>query len=371
MKKIIILLTLTLALTGCFSYRDVNRVVFVMSVGIDVDEHDNPVLYVEAFHGFRAPQASEGQESRLIFTGSGKTVFEAIRHINRSSAFKLNYTQNKAVIFSEKAAELGLDKFLDVLFRDQELLTRQFIYVSKVDIEELMDIKMQEEEFLGIFLFDLAENMPILTKRPYMRIDDFYINRKLGSKINVLFTISKLGNPFIDRIDLSTLVIMNEDKMISELNHDETFIYSIIDDNLQSGYITIPNPQVPDMLITLEILKSNTKTSVKYNDSGNIDITKEVNMRATIAEVQGTFTLSSSKERHILQENAEKKIKMDSMALYEKYREDDIDIYNLKRDIDIKYPNANIDEDTLFDSINFNVNVSVFIEGSTDVVDFY
>lgn len=370
MKKIIPLLIPILFLTACFNYRDVNRVIFVTSLGVDIDENNRPVLYAEAFRSVRSAEAA-GHESRLILNGSGDTIFEAIRNINMASAFKLNYTQNKAVIFSEKAAKYGIDHFIDVLFKDQELLTRQYIYVSKIDLRELMEMKLKDEAYLGIYLFDLTQSNPQQIRRPYMRIDEFYVERRLGSKINGLNTISQPTDSFIDRIILGGLAVMDEDMMIAELDSAETFIYSMVKDNLRSGYITVPNPDASGNLITLEILRSDAKTAVDYNGGHTVDVEKEINIRTTIAEVQEFFIASEQREKKMLQKSAEEKLTKDIMTLYEKFKEENIDIFDLERAIDIKYPNANINRDNIFDSMNLKVKVKVHVEGSSDVLNFY
>jgi len=232
MKKIIYILILTLFLTGCFNYRDVNRIIFVTALCIDIDEDYNPVLYVEAFSSTRTTGAPSGDETKILFKGTGKTVFEAIRNITNTAAVKLNYTQNKALIFTEKAAEYGLDHFLDVLFRDQEFLVRQFVYITNVDIEELLKIELKEETFIGVFLADLSENKPARTKKASMRIDELYISRKLGSKINGISLIETEKSDLVNRVDINKLAILNEDKLIDILKYDETFIYFLMTTNL-------------------------------------------------------------------------------------------------------------------------------------------
>jgi len=371
MKKIIAILTLSLILTGCFNYRDINRLIFVTSVLIDIDDNDNIIMYAEAFSSSRGTGEAAGQETRVILKGSGETMFEAIREMATTSSYMLNYTQNKAIIFSEKAAEYGLNKFIDILIRDQEFLVRQFIYISTIDLEELLKIELTEETYLGIFLFDLSDNMPARTRDPQMRIDQYFVSRKLGNKINGLSLIHKAENVIDDRIEINTLAVMNEDKMIGILGYHETFFYNIATDNLQLGYIKIPNPDAEDSLITLEILKLRTKTHVKYDGGNIVDITKKVNIRTTIASAQETFNISNIAKRNRLQEAAAHHIKQGATDLYEKYEDQEIDIYNLKRAIDQKYPNANVDKDNILKSINLTIDVNVFIEGSTDVIDFY
>jgi len=147
--------------------------------------------------------------------------------------------------------------------------------------------------------------------------------------------------------------------------------YNIITNNLNIGYIKIPNPDAENSLMTLEILKLRTKTHVKYDGGNIVDITKEVNIKTTIADAQGTFYINNITKKGKLEEAAADHIKQGSTDVYDRFDEDDIDIYNLKRVIDQKYPNANVDKDNILKSINLTIDVNVFIEGSTDVVDFY
>lgn len=371
MKKTIFVLILSIFLTGCFNYRDINRIVFVTALCIDIDEDNNPVLYAEAFRGIRSAEAASGTESRIIFKGRGDSVFEAIRNMNRTSSLKLNYTQNRAIIFSERAARYGLDNFLDVLMRDQELLVRQFLYISTIDLEELLKTKLDEEMFTGIYLADLSENKPSQTEEPLIRIDEFYIRRKLGSKINAISVIEKKGDSIIDRIVINRLAIINEDKMISILDANESFFYELVKNNIQMGFLRTTNPEEKDKLVDLEILKAKTKTHTNWNGS-ILDITKEINIKTTIAEAQKTLTITKDpKERGLLEESAQKMLKESCINLYEKYKEKDIDLFNLKRLVDIKYPNIDVDKDNILDYVNLTIEPNVFIEGSTDVVNFY
>ena len=56
-KKILVIICLILmncfSMTSCFSYRDINKLLFVTAIIIDVDDNNNPILYAEAFKGIR------------------------------------------------------------------------------------------------------------------------------------------------------------------------------------------------------------------------------------------------------------------------------------------------------------------------------
>jgi spore germination protein KC len=68
-KKILIISYIIMncfTMTSCFSYKDVNKVLFATSLIIDVDDDGNPLLYVETFKGARGT-TPEGTDERIIF----------------------------------------------------------------------------------------------------------------------------------------------------------------------------------------------------------------------------------------------------------------------------------------------------------------
>lgn len=233
-----------------------------------------------------------------------------------------------------------------------------------------MKIKLQEEKYLGIFLAELSRNIPALTKRPQMRIDEFIIARKLGSKINVISLIEEDKDSPVKRIFIRKLAVLKEDKMIDELHLNDIFYYNIATDNLKTGFIKIAHPSDKDKLINLEILKTKTKTHINY-DGETITVKKEITMKTDVAYTPKTLhiEIENEEERKKLSEYANKKIKKGCMSLYNKYRYMGIDIFNLKRHIDTKYPNANASE--TLNSVSLIIEPNIIIEGSPNITDFY
>ena len=52
-------------MSSCFSYRDINRVLFVTALMIDVDDTGKSILYAEAFKGIRggSPEGTGSKNS--------------------------------------------------------------------------------------------------------------------------------------------------------------------------------------------------------------------------------------------------------------------------------------------------------------------
>ncbi len=77
-------------------------------------------------------------------------MLEALKNINLSSSNELNYEQTKAIIFTEKAADKGLEKFIDIFEREQQFIMRSNFCIFEGDGNELLNIKIPDEKFLGI-----------------------------------------------------------------------------------------------------------------------------------------------------------------------------------------------------------------------------
>ena len=107
-------------------------------------------------------------------------MFEAVRNMNATSSYKLNYTQNKAIIFTQKAAEFGLDNFIDFLDRDQELLIRPYIAVYLGDPEKLIKLNILQEKYIGFFIMHLIENVGASSRAVKLSLNEFYNQRTYG-----------------------------------------------------------------------------------------------------------------------------------------------------------------------------------------------
>ncbi len=366
-KILAITLVCSLFLSGCFNYKDINKILLVTAIGIDIDENKHPIIYTECFIPKRAGGADLASEEQVIFKGKGKTVFEAIRNINLSSSYKLNYTQNKAIIFSERAADYGIDNFIDLLDRDQEFLMRQFMFVCKGDFEKLLRTKLKEEAFLGIFLPDLVANQALTSKASKLKFDEFLVRRKLGSNVNVINLIKRREDTPDPRISIEGLAVIQDDKLVGQLTTDEGKYFNFFQNTLKSTDIEVTNPEHMDKLVTLEIFKSKSKTNISY-DGNTIDLYKTINIRTIFAESQKSIHLSDNEERKKISQYAESNVEEGCKRLYKKYAKMNIDLFNVQNEFQRKYPTAKVNN--VLNLLNVNIDANVTIDNSSDTTNF-
>lgn len=367
LAKLTVILICALFLSGCFNYRDINRLFFATTVVIDIDAFDNPVSYIECFKSYRGSAQESGTEIKVVFRGIGKTLYDSYINATLSASNEIDVSQIKALIFTEKAAREGLDKFIDIFERDQKPTVRMFMFVLTGNPESFMDTKVADEKYLGLFLQDLMSTQERLGKMYSMRLNEFLNKRLLGSTVTAI-PIVILSHNQPGRIEIQGAAVIQKDKMVSKLTPDELIPYNHVMHTGTYGVLLADNPNQMSERIALKVLRSRTKISVDYiNDK--VIVNKKIRATATMVESQrSSFVLNDSVRKEI-ENSASDNLKRKCIKLFEDYKEQGIDIYNITRDFEEKYPNVKID-DILEKAILGTTDIKVHLEGSNNSTDF-
>lgn len=354
------------SLTGCFNYRDLDKVLFATSVIVDVDNNGNPIIYVEAFKPERTLQATAGSSQRILFRGSRKTIFETLRDIDMSSSYKLNYTQTRAIIFTEKAAEKSMCDFIDIFGRDQEFVIRSYIAVLKGNPEKFINTFLKEQEYIGVFINDLIHNVPASSRAVITTLNDFLNSIYTAEHTSVLTMLELKSDQPESKIELSNGAIIKDCKMIDNLKTQDGLGYNFLIDNINGGSLEITNPDSYSKYVSLEILKAKTKTKIYYED-GEINLKKIINVKTSIAETEDKININN-KTINKLQQEAEKNIKDSCNNVFEKYKFKNIDIFQIHENFERKYPRIKVKNPIKHTHLDLDVNVD--IEGSSTKSNF-
>lgn len=367
-KKLIVLATsIVFTFTGCFNYRDINRVLFDTAVLIDIDENDEIIIYTESFKSFKGTAQGVEQGVRLINKARGKTLFEAVRNMNLSSGYKHNYTQNKALMFSERAAQKGLGKVLDFIDRDQEFLVRPFVFVYLGDVERLFKLQIKDEEYLGVYIYSLINNIGSASRAIIVNKNEF-LNRRLQKSKTELLTVLRIKKEaMMERIELDGAAVLEADKMVEYLPKEKGQGYNFLSDEVETGTLEVTNPSNPAGYVTLEILKSKTKTNIEY-DGEKIKLKKTIKVKTSIGEAQYKFLMTKENIAK-LEKNTEDNIKKYTMQLFKEYQIKELDIFEIADELYRHYPKVKIEKPITVTDLE--VNADVTIEGSSNKLNKY
>ena len=364
--KILSIILVCLSFEGCFNYSDINKTIFATSIILDIDTAGYPVIYVEGFRPVKAGETETGKGERLIFKGSGKTFFETIRQLNMISGSKINYTHNKAIIYTRKAAERGIGNFVDLLNRNHEFTMRQYAFVYMGDPERLINIKMKEEDYIGVYIMELMSNVKYSSKALSGNLNDYLNRRLMKQKTDVLPVLKFAESQLQDKLIIDGGAVMKSDKMVSYFSKDKSEEYNFLNNNIKYGTLEVENPQDDKKYITLEINKSNTKTKLNYS-KGKIILTKNIKVRSSVSSVQGSISFDKDKIEKIEKE-AEDNITRECNELFNQYKKDGIDIFDVQEGLYERYPH--VKSKNAINDTTLNINVKVNITGTGITANF-
>lgn len=357
------LILLPLLLTGCFNYYDINKVTFPTSVIFDTDDLGQAIVYLDCIKPYRSTNDSSDKGRRIIYKGQGKTALEALGDINRVSSYKLDYSQTRAYIFTEKAARKGIKKFLDLINNNSEFSMKPSAFVYYGDVEDLLKTVSTDEEYLGLFLNDLVGKEKYNPKAVKSNINYYLSNTLMGSNTALLTSIALKENAIDKKIEIDGASIFKDNILVEKIDKENSLMYNLLMGTVKTGTLEATNPQSKENFVTLEILDSSVKDKLNYED-GRFKLIKYINVEVSISEIQGNLIVDSSVLDYI-KVNKEAYINGYAEFIFNKYKESKLDIFDIKRMKEMYYPKEDIDDPLIITDLEVNTNLIIKGTGVT------
>ncbi len=363
----VLIITNSIYFCGCWNYKDIEKSLIISGLAIDRNKAgDKYLLTVEVLDFEMGKEAKQG--TRFI-ESEGKTVFDAVRNALNIVGKKLYWAHASIAVISEEIAKEGLITVLDFIFRDSEVRTEMNILISK---EKTAKELLMQEMLLSQASSDNINNM----------LDEQKIAGKFPKVlVYKLINCIKNENAVLPAIELKEILgkkttvitstaIFKEDKLIGYINIDESQALLFARNEIKGGLINfgIDNNDKTDK-ISLEIFKSKTKVKPCYvNNDLTMDI--DINVDASIAELQTSTDYISGKNFEKLKKSAEKNVKKSVENLIQKAQlEYNADIFGFGSKIKGDMPKVwkNIEGDWkngIFKNLKANVKVYIKIRNS-------
>jgi spore germination protein KC len=271
-KKIIFILLLSLLLTGCWDYNDVNKRSITMSFGVDYinDEvefsGENAKLTSDSSAG-RAEASSTGPYS---YTALGIN-FEAAREDYDSEVPAQDFSGAvRVIVFSRKYAEnKGIHSYVNRIYSTAQFRNSVLMVVSEETPKEMFSEKVVNDISVG---YGIEDTIRYLDKRGtalYKTIQEIDSDIKFKS-IGYLI-------PYVTRekgtVKYLGMAAMRDSKLVGIIKRQESNGFVFILSKKPTDNYTIPNPKNQNNLISVNTIlhKRRIKTSFKDNKI-NIDI---------------------------------------------------------------------------------------------------
>lgn len=355
----------SILLTSCFNYKDINKVSFATSTIFDEDDSGKILVYVDCLKPYRSAMEASDKGRRIIYKGIGDTALEALRNVNLASSYEINYSQNRAYIFTEKTSKKGIGKYLNLINNSQEFQIKPDIFIYYGDLNELLTVTSKDEEHLGLYLEELGHRNKRNPKAIRANISDYFNNTMNKEDIYIVGNLKLKKDALDEKIEIGGGSIMKNNVLVEVMNGEDAGVYNLLMNEITSGIIKFDNPQGEEGLVVLQILGSDVKTNLQKEEGRNILI-KKVDIKASIAETQGKLVVNKDVVKEIKETN-EAKIQDELVKMFNTYKSKGLDIIDGRRMLEIKYE-KNI-PDNYLENLELQVEVNLIIEGTSLIKD--
>lgn len=166
--SLILVIVLVFTLTGCWNAREINELALVLSVALDKNDDGfkvtaqmaKPETYSKTPSG--GGGGTEKEKPFWIISGTGKTIFDAVRNMASISSRRIVWSHIKVIIIGEELAKNDIQEIFDFFSRNAELRFRTWIAVTPGEAGKILEI------------------VPIMEKDPSLNIE------KITEKTNLI-----------------------------------------------------------------------------------------------------------------------------------------------------------------------------------------
>lgn len=383
-KKIIITLVLiwiSLLVTGCWSRKELNDLAIATALGIDKVD-DQYLVSIQIVNPSEvATKVSGGgyQTPVTVYSTTSTTVFGAIRKLTTITPRKVYLAQLRTIVFGEELAREGIGPVLDYLARDREireedifmLIAKDGAAIDSIQILTHLDkipamkiygaLKTLEKYWAPVAVVQLSELMFDLSDgRKYPVIPGVIV---VGDKEqgNPKKNVESVASPVY--LQFANTAAFHKDKLVGWLNETESKGYNYLGNRVikTAGDINCPNGGT----MTLDIIRSNTKLK-GHVKNGMPQIEVDIRMEGNIADVQCEVNLMDPKIIEELEKIGSERVKeIIQIALNKVQKELKTDIFGfgdvIHRGDSREWKKIKKDWEQIFPDVPVNIDVKLFI----------
>ena len=329
MKKftiIIITFIITITLTGCGGYEELNNLSIVTAVAFDKTDDVYELSFLIANSPKAQTSAKEGEAKTTVYTGKGKTIAEASKDIEQIVPKQIYLGHINVVVISEDIAEDGFLKIADWLLRNPQTRKKFYLLQAKdVSAKNILKIVSPLESFpsqsIATLIESNSETKSIATSITYSNFIAQILEKgydpvlpsitikgdvKEGSNEKNLETTEPESY-----LVLGPLAIYKGDKLEGFSNEKESWAINVLKNEAKEVNYNVKY-QNQDISIETSFLKSD----IKIIDENNIEIT--ISGVGDIYNINNQIDIQNYKEINKIEKVWSKSLKKDLSKVVKK-----------------------------------------------------
>ncbi|MDT8716898.1 Ger(x)C family spore germination protein [Clostridium sp. 19966] len=349
MRKIIsVLLIFTVScglFSGCYDKREIDDQTYVIAIGMDKGTVQPLKLTLQyamtqsVGGGSSGGGSSSGGGNKVLssVTIDTETFNSGITAANGFIGKRINMSHAIVLVISKELAKEGISKYIYGLSRERHYRPSMFVAVARgsaegylnsinplqeVDPSKYYQLLFNAYKFTGYTantqFFNFYTHMTALDMQAvavlagvsrYQNSDEFkskYSTYKKKNKIHPSegdFKAGDIPENNAEKGEIMGLAMFNGDKMIGELDGDETESYLMVTGEFHQSYVSVPDPKFPQESVLLRIEKrKKPKYKTKFIN-GKSEISIDIKLEGDFVSIQSGYNYENSKNFSII-ENA-------------------------------------------------------------------
>lgn len=301
-----IVLILTLALTGCWNWHELNTLGIVMASGFDLAPDGKISVTMQIVRpgeisNPRSEKGSAGSEAVWVVTSTGDTVFDAVQNATMKVDRKLFWPHNKVFVIGEDLAREGVSPVLDWIDRDPESRRLPKLLVARGRAQDIMEVESELENVSALYLENLVNVSDNTSMAVEVRIHDF-----------LKMLVSEGRDPYASRIELldgekkqtilTGAAVFRKDWLAGWLDRSETRGLLWVLGKVKSGVIVVPSPLEKEKKVSLEIIRANSRIEPIIKENGLPAIIVKIQEEGNLAEQMSVDDLTKPENWYLLEE---------------------------------------------------------------------
>jgi len=378
--KLFIILLIPFLLCGCFNYHELENLSICTAMAFDIKDNNYEVSYMVANSRKTDASTKEGQSQAVVYTGSGKTVSEAIDDLITKIPQPPYISHLETIVVSEDVAKNGVLNILDYLMRHPESRKKFYLVLTKeVKASDVLKILSPLSSFPSNNILSnvksSAEMQSITTLVQYNEFIGTLLEEGVNpilSSVTIEGDVEEAGkSESLNQTTMEANVIANtvglfkDDKLITFATLNEDLGINFIRNEIKESVITLP---CEDNYLSINIEKSETKFSVDFIDDkpkANVNVKTE----AVLNEVNCKIDIKNSENLKKISDDAKKLIDIYINEAIMLTKNEKTDIFGFGTLIHKNYPKKwknlkeNWDEEGFVD-MEFDVKIDIEVNGT-------
>lgn len=341
MKKtvcfVLMICCMSLVLTACYDAKEIDEWAYVYTIGVDKGVSDKlrftfqiPTLKGEASKAEGGETTSQARRNSdfTVISIDCPTFYSGMNMLNTSVPRTLNFMHSKYIVIAEDLAREGVGQFINGMIRSRQIRRIMHVIIVRGQAsefvkelnpvlgtavsksqEDMMDARHETALFEDISYNEFISDMKSDYRSPtaiLAAINDFSSYKTSGTppeefKAAGDYYAGELPRSGGDKTEYLGSALFDGDKMVGELNGEETRVLQMVQGDFNRGFIAIPDPLNKGLRITMDVRQRKRPDIKIVFQAGNPVIHVKLFLEGNILNLQSNVEYESGELNPVLE----------------------------------------------------------------------